>query len=83
MSAMEYPVVSFESVAAFIRNWQRLPARVAICPTTKFESDLGITGDDGAELVEAVLQHFGVQLESEGPLSFRTLFKLAPNEYFF
>jgi hypothetical protein len=34
-------------------------------------------------LVEAALQHFGVQLEPEGPLSFRTLFQLAHNEYLF
>ena len=80
---MEYPAASFETVATFVRNWHRLPARVAIHATTRFEADLGITGDDGVELVEVALEHFGIRLEPEGPASFRALFHLEPNEYLF
>lgn len=54
--------IPFDSVASFIREWARIPAKRAITDQTRFEEDLGITGDDGAELLDAAAQHFEVEL---------------------
>lgn len=42
---------SFEEFVAFIRDWAGI-SRKKITPETLFEDDLGITGDDGCELLE-------------------------------
>jgi hypothetical protein len=47
-----------------------------------FEDDLGITGDDGCELLEATESHFRVCLSS--PVDgYRRTFDLAPHEFLF
>ncbi|MBK7926639.1 MAG: hypothetical protein IPJ98_03870 [Bryobacterales bacterium] len=73
---------SFEELADFIREWAAIPRRMSILPETLFEDDLGITGDDGCELLEATEKHFGVCLSSpeEG---YRRAFDLAPHEFLF
>jgi hypothetical protein len=43
---------------------------------TQFERDLGITGDDGIELLEAVQERYGIEFTSES-------FRLEFNEYVF
>jgi hypothetical protein len=43
---------------------------------------LGITGDDGAELLEAAEKRFNVSL-TDGENGYRTIFKLGPNEFLF
>ena len=60
----------------------RNPQSEAIVIETLFEDDLGITGDDGCELLEATETHFGVSLASpeEG---YRCTFDLAPHEFLF
>ena len=72
---------SFEEFAAFIRDWAGIP-RTKIAPETLFEDDLGITGDDGCELLEATERHFGVCLSSPED-GYRRTFDLAPHECLF
>ena len=52
--------LSFESFADFVRAQLRLSGNRAIDETTIFESGLGVTGDDGSELLEAVQRKYGV-----------------------
>ena len=53
-----------------------------IRPETQFERDLGLTGDDGADLLVATEKRFEVVLCSEGK-GVRETFNLDPNEYMF
>ena len=78
----EPPTPSFEEFAAFIRDWARIPKRIAITPDTLFEDDLGITGDDGCELLEATAKHFRVSLATPED-GYRRTFDLAPHEFLF
>ena len=72
---------AFDEVAEF-RSWARIPAKKPITPDTQFERDLGITGDDGGELLQAAEVQFKVNLK-DGENGFRTVFKLGSNEYLF
>lgn len=51
-------------------------------PETQFERDLGLTGDDGADLFAATEKRFGVTLCSQGE-GLRETFNLGPNEFLF
>jgi acyl carrier protein len=73
---------TFNDVAEFVRDWARLPAKKQITPDTQFERDLGITGDDGDELLQAAQKRFKVNF-TDGDNGVRTIFKLGPNEYLF
>jgi hypothetical protein len=74
--------LTFDEFAVWLRGYRKIPIRKAITPETQFERDLGITGDDGVELLEAAAQRFMVKFESEetGP---RESFNLQANEYLF
>jgi hypothetical protein len=54
----------FEELAAFIRDWAQVPVEQPIGLDTRFEDDLGITGDDGGALLQAVEKRFAVQLST-------------------
>ena len=71
---MEVP--SFEAFADFIRDWAQLHDDQEISPDTQFERDLGITGGDGTDLIEAVANKFGLEFSAES-------FDLRPNEFLF
>ncbi len=73
---------AFDEVAEFVRRWARIPAKKPITPDTQFERDLGISGDDGGELLEASEVQFKVNLK-DGDNGFRTVFELGSNEYLF
>ena len=77
---MENP--SFADLAKFIREWVALPRKKQIVPDTRFEEDLGITGDDGCELLEAIQKHFNAPLCEVG-YGYRRTFDLGPDEYLF
>jgi Protein of unknown function (DUF1493) len=78
----------------FIRKKLRYPARLPINPSTNVEDDLGVTGDDSPEFMEAFFNRFSVDpgdfdcdryFEGEGvfdPFSaiFRFVFRLKSNE---
>jgi acyl carrier protein len=71
---MEDP--SFERLVETIREQCRLRPNKRVAPETQFERDLGVTGDDGEELLEAVEERFGVKFTRES-------FGLEPNEVLF
>ena len=73
---------SFDEFAGFIRSRARTPQRKPIAPATRFDDDLGVTGDDGVDLLKAVELEYGISFESE-ERSFRETFNLKPNEYLF
>ena len=68
--------LSFEEFAGFIRECGHLGREERITPDTRFERDLGITGDDGNELLQAAEKRFGVTFTRE-------TFNLKPNEFLF
>ena len=74
--------ISFNQLADFVRDWAHLGPATAITPDTQFEHDLGITGDDGCELLDAVEKHFDVLLHSDED-GYRKTFNLDPDEYLF
>jgi len=55
--------------------------KTIIVADTRLDSDLGITGDDGSDLLDEAGRYFGADLS--GHDGFRTTFGLAPNEYLF
>ncbi|MGD0730319.1 MAG: DUF1493 family protein [Terracidiphilus sp.] len=67
---------SFEEIAEFVREWSQIPQDERIAPDTLLERDLGITGDDGSELLEAVEKRFEVAFSKK-------TFGLGPNEFLF
>jgi len=73
---------SFDEFAEFIREWARIPKRKQIAPGTLFERDLGITGDDGCELLEEAERRFGVCLSSPEH-GYAQTFSLDANETLF
>src|ERR1700722_968930 len=74
--------LSFDQFAEFIREYWHVSNRKSISPETQFERDLGLTGDDGADLLEATERKFGVVLSGENK-ELRETFSLGPNEYLF
>ncbi len=77
---MERP--SFDEFVAFLREWGSISRKKAISPETQFEADLGITGDDGCELLEATEKRFEVRLSSD-ERGYRDTFGLGFNEFLF
>lgn len=77
---MEVP--TFDEFIDFLRNFAHVPSRKLITAETLIEDDLGITGDDGLDLLKETEKRFGVQLCSEEH-GFRQTFNLEPNEYIF
>ena len=69
---------TFPEFVAFLRPFTGLKEDFPIKPSTLFEDDLGITGDDGVDLMAAVEQEYGISLESA-----RELLSMKPNEYLF
>lgn len=74
-----YPSLSL--LIDFLRDFTR-DRRTPITTQTYLEEDLGITGDDGAELLEEVALRFGVVLHTDED-GYQTTFGLGDNEYLF
>lgn len=74
--------LAFDEFTNFIRDHWQVSDRKRISPETQFERDLGLTGDDGKDLLEATEKRFGVTLCS-GETGLRKTFNLGPNEYLF
>jgi hypothetical protein len=72
------PVPTFDEFALFVRDFTGYPVRKAITPATLLEKDMGVTGDDGTDLLEATQKRFDVDWAD-----IREAFKLGPNEYLF
>lgn len=74
--------VTLDDVIAFIREHQGVGDGIPITATTLLENDLGITGDDGCELLEALQKRFDISFTgSDGSL--REAFGLRQGEYLF
>jgi acyl carrier protein len=69
---------TFADFADFVREKSGESDNFLITVATLFEDELGITGDDGTDLLEAVEKEYDISLE---PV--RDVFGLQPNEYLF
>jgi hypothetical protein len=73
---------TFDEVAEFIRECAQVPIEQPIRNDTQFESELGIAGDDGGVLLQAVQKHLAIELSTEAD-GYRKVFGLDPYEYLF
>jgi hypothetical protein len=76
------PTPTFEEFAEFVRGFAGLSRKTPIGPSTRFERDLGVTGDDGCDLLRETEVRFGVALSSKEH-GYRQTFTLGPDEYLF
>ena len=74
--------LSFEEFADFIRSQCGFSRKKNITLECRFEDDLGVTGDDGADLLKATEKHFKVEL-SDAEHGYRKTFDLGPDEFLF
>jgi len=74
--------LTFDEFAKFIREYWHVSDRKKVSSETQFERDLGLTGDDGDDLLKATEKRFEVTLSSE-ETGVRETFNLGPNEYLF
>jgi hypothetical protein len=76
------PEPSLLDVANFVRAWTGMSNKFVVRSETRLEADLGVTGDEGEELLKAVAKAFSVALANPDD-GYRTTFSLSPNEYLF
>jgi hypothetical protein len=69
-------------VADFVRRFAGISPNRPIGSDTRIDADLGITGMEGPELLQAAEEHFDVVLATEEN-GVRDTFRLGPNEYLF
>lgn len=79
---MSQPEPSVEDVVAFVREFTRVGSRQPVNSQTRLEADLGVTGDDGADLLEATAARYGLDHEALGSALVETL-GLGPDEFVF
>lgn len=79
---MECQPPTFEGFSQFIREHTGVSQKKLITLETQFERDLGITGDDGDELLMATENRFSVRFVTN-EYGLKELFNLKPNEYLF
>ena len=73
---------SLDDLVTCIRDHQRIRKSREITSTTRLEADLGITGDDGCELLEEVERRFCVSFVGKDG-SLRDAFQLEKDQYLF
>jgi hypothetical protein len=71
---------SLDEVIDFVREFTLTEREITA--QTRIEEDLGVTGDDGADLLIAAEEHFRVAL-CDPEDGIRAVFGLGPNEYLF
>jgi hypothetical protein len=54
------PLCAFEDFLAFIRQDQGISRKTSLLESSLLERDLGITGDDGDDLLQAIQRKFGI-----------------------
>lgn len=74
--------LSFDSFTRFIIRERLLDDDYIATKDTLVEDDLGITGDDGAELLEALEKEYQIEFE-DGTGSLRKAFGMREDEYLF
>lgn len=71
-----------DSLIALIREHQRVAPKLEIGENSLLEKDLGITGDDGCELLEAIQEKFEISfLGQDGTI--KDAFNLKDGQYLF
>lgn len=73
---------TFQEVETFVRHFAGLRQNHVVEPASRLEADLGITGDEGDDLLQGASRQFGVQL-ADPVLGYRSTFGLAHDEYLF
>ncbi len=74
--------VSIDDLITLICAHQGVSSKTKITIETRLEEDLGITGDDGCELLEEIQRRFSVSFAgADGSL--RAAFQLEKDEYLF
>ncbi len=74
--------LTLDNLIAVIREKQGISEKKLITGYTALESDLGITGDDGIELLEEIEKQFSLSFAGEDG-TIRAVFDLEKNEYLF
>ncbi|MDB9744271.1 DUF1493 family protein [Fibrobacterales bacterium] len=74
--------LTYINLVSFIRHNERISKKVKITEDTLLEKDLGITGDDGSELLQAIEKQFSFSFSDESG-SIDKIFNLGKNEYLF
>lgn len=78
---MDRPL-TFENLVALIRSDQRISVSKSITEHTELERDLGITGDDGAELLIEIEKQFSLSFAGKDG-TIKEVFGLGENQYLF
>ena len=73
---------ALENVADFVREFAGLKRSFPITERTKLDADLGVTGDDGDQLLREAAKRFQTVLADE-ETGYRSTFLLADDEYLF
>lgn len=74
--------LTLENLICLIREFHGIPSKTVITENTLIENDLGITGDDGDDLLEEIEKTFDLSfIGQDGTL--REFFDLNENEYLF
>lgn len=78
---MDHPL-TFENLVALIRSDQRISVNKSITEHTELERDLGITGDDGEELLIEIEKQFSLSCAGKDG-TINEVFRLGENQYLF
>jgi hypothetical protein len=73
---------TFEEFSGFLRDFTGTSSETAIDPVTRLEADLGVTGDDGDDLLKETEEKYGVSLSTPDE-GYRPAFGLSDHEYLF
>jgi len=74
--------LTFENFVSFIRVVQGFKKSDIINENSLLENDLGITGDDGSELLEEIQKYFSLSFVGKDG-TIREIFGLEENQYLF
>jgi hypothetical protein len=75
-------ILTFENLVAVIRECTGIPKKVPIAENSRLEEDLGITGDDGDDLLLEIQKRFSLSFVGEDG-TIREIFGLEHNQYLF
>lgn len=81
-TAHEFAPPSIDEVAAFVRRFAGLRDDASVTATTLLQADLGVTGDDGCDLLKDVASEFGIVLATPAD-GYHASFELAPDQQLF
>lgn len=79
---MDNNIITCDGLINLIHEECGISKKVKITPETLIEKGLGITGDDGVDLLRAIEKRFNICFPTDEK-GFNELFGLAPDEYLF